>query len=284
MRDFSAVSAPFASHCGMAALALLLMASHTMAQSAPLSAGMQHVALGSSFAAGPGIPQQAATCGRSDHNYPHLVAASLGLVLTDVSCSGATTGHILDTPQGEAPPQLSALQAETALVTLTIGGNDISYSSSTGRCAGAKAEDRCTDKLDKAAIAQVAGKLTLRLGQVIDAIRARSPRAIIVMVPYPRVIPDQAQRCAAVGLVDADADYLATLGQQLEDAMVGTANAHGALVADVYVDSDDHGPCADEANRWVNGAVPAGSGTSFHPTARGHEAMAAKVRQVLEQQ
>ena len=150
MRDFSAVSAPFASHRGMAALALLLLASHTMAQSAPLSAGMQHVALGSSFAAGPGIPQQAATCGRSDHNYSHLVAATLGLMLTDVSCSGATTGHILDTPQGEAPPQLSALQAETALVTLTIGGNDISYSSSTGRCAGAKAEDRCTDKLDKA--------------------------------------------------------------------------------------------------------------------------------------
>jgi len=30
MRDFSAVSAPFASHRGMAALALLLLASHTM--------------------------------------------------------------------------------------------------------------------------------------------------------------------------------------------------------------------------------------------------------------
>jgi hypothetical protein len=102
------------------------------------------------------------------------------------------------------------------------------------------------------------------------------------MVPYPRVIPDQAQRCAAVGLVDADADYLATLGQQLEDAMVGAANAHGALVADVYVDSDGHGPCADEANRWVNGAVPAGSGASFHPTARGHEAMAARVLEILK--
>lgn len=241
------------------------------------------MALGSSFAAGPGIPQQAATCGRSDHNYPRLVAAALGLELTDVSCSGATTAHILDTPQGEAPPQLTALQPDTALVTLTIGGNDISYSSSTGRCAGAAADDRCTDKLDRAAIAQAAGNLTRRLGEVIDAIRAKSPRAAIVMVPYPRVIPASGQRCAALGLVDADADYLATLGQQLENSMVEAANTHDALVADVYADSVSHGPCADDTSRWINGAVPTSSGVSFHPTARGHEAMAARVLQVLQQ-
>lgn len=270
-------------YCRYMFMVALLAAGHATAQQPTLSPGSQFVALGSSFAAGPGIPQQAATCGRSDHNYPHLVAASLGLVLTDVSCSGATTGNILDTPQGNAAPQLSALQPETALVTLTIGGNDITYSASTGRCGGAKPEDRCTDKLDKEAIAQVASKLTARLGDVVDAIRAKSPRAVIVMVPYPRVIPAQSQRCAAVGLVDADADYLTGLGQQLEDAMVGAAQAHGALVADVYPDSDGHGPCADEGNRWVNGAVPAGSGVSFHPTARGHEAMAAQVLQVLEQ-
>lgn len=266
---------------GMVTLGLLLLCSLSTAQTATLTPKAHYVALGSSFAAGPGIPQQAANCGRSDHNYPHLIATSLGLTLTDASCSGATTDHVLDTSQGEAAPQLTALRADTALVTLTIGGNDISYSSSTGRCANASAEDHCTEKLDRNAIAQAAAGLTQRLGAVIDAIRARSPQAIIVMVPYPQVIPDRDRRCSALGLVDADADYLAGLGRQLEAAMVAAANAHDARVADVYEESAAHGPCSAEADRWINGAVPETSGASFHPTARGHAAMAAKVLEIL---
>jgi len=277
----SAFATSYTHSRSLVAACLLLLCSHAPAQTALLLPQAHYVALGSSFAAGPGIEQQGATCSRSDHNYPHLVAAALGLMLNDVSCSGATTSHILDAPQGEAAPQLTALRADTELVTVTIGGNDISYSSSTSRCAGAKPEDHCTDKLDKNAIAQAAGKLTERLGEVIDAIRAKSPHAIIVMVTYPQVIPDRIQRCAALGLSDADADYLATLGQQLETAMVAAANAHNARVADVYIDNAGHDPCADAANRWINGAVPESSGASFHPTARGHAAMAAQVLEIL---
>jgi hypothetical protein len=43
-----------------------------------------HVALGSSFASGPGIdPILDARCGRSGSNYAHLVAARLGYELVD---------------------------------------------------------------------------------------------------------------------------------------------------------------------------------------------------------
>ena len=52
------------------------------------------VALGSSFAAGPGIAPRAAgsprRAGRSARNYAHLAAARLGLDLDDVSYSRAT--------------------------------------------------------------------------------------------------------------------------------------------------------------------------------------------------
>ena len=55
-----------------------------------LAPGAKYVALGSSFAAGPGIAEQLGGCGRSDRNYSHLIAEELGLTLNNVSCSGAT--------------------------------------------------------------------------------------------------------------------------------------------------------------------------------------------------
>lgn len=262
-------------------LALAAAASVSAQPSVALPKGARYVALGSSFAAGPGIPTQLGTCGRSDHNYPHLVAAALELELTDVSCGGATTANILDTPQNGAAPQLAAVGADTALVTVTIGGNDITYSASTGRCGNAKPEDRCAAQLDQARIAALGAELPGRLAAVLDAIRAKAPKAVIVMVTYPRVVPPAAERCAAVGLTNDDANYFAEMGRQLEEAMAGAAKAKQMLVADPYLLSAGHGPCADGDARWVNGAVPAGSGAAFHPTASAHAEMARLVLAAL---
>ena len=91
----------------------------------------RYVALGSSMAAGPGIPPRAKDApwrpGRSAANYPHLVAQRLGLDLVDVTYSGATTAYVLTDRQHSAPPQASVLDGTEALVTVTIGGNDVGY-------------------------------------------------------------------------------------------------------------------------------------------------------------
>lgn len=91
----------------------------------------RYVALGSSMAAGPGIgpraPGSPRAAGRSARNYPHLVADALGLDLTDVTFSGATTAHVLRETQHGAPPQIRALDGTESLVTVTIGGNDAGY-------------------------------------------------------------------------------------------------------------------------------------------------------------
>src|ERR1051326_4231915 len=70
----------------------------------PVHPGL-YVALGDSYTAGPFIPVQQddpVGCLRSDHNYPHLVAAILGFRLRDVSCSGATTQD-MTSPQDVTP-------------------------------------------------------------------------------------------------------------------------------------------------------------------------------------
>src|SRR3546814_10104713 len=48
------------------------------------------------------------------------------MVLVDRSCSGATTSHVLG-PWGDIPPQIESVNADTRLVTVTIGGNDLNY-------------------------------------------------------------------------------------------------------------------------------------------------------------
>jgi lysophospholipase L1-like esterase len=263
---------------------IALCASLAFAQNAPAAAlvkGSRYVALGSSFAAGPDIPRQLGTCGRSDHNYAHLVAAALELELTDVSCNGATTANILDTRQGDAAPQIDAVTSDTALVTVTIGGNDIRYTASTFACAGTAPEKHCTAGLDKAAIDASVRQLPSRLEAVIDAIRARAPRAVVVVVTYPRVFTADAPDCRELALSADDTAFLAGLGQKLEEAFVRiTAHTH-TLLADAYAHAAGHGACAARDARWVNGAKPADTGAPFHPTAKGHVEMARLVQAAL---
>jgi lysophospholipase L1-like esterase len=97
----------------------------------PIPKGSRYVAMGSSFAAGPGITPRASAsprrAGRSAGNYAHLVARALGLELRDVTYSGATTSDILRPSAAGQPAQLDAVTPDTRLVTVTAGGNDVGF-------------------------------------------------------------------------------------------------------------------------------------------------------------
>jgi hypothetical protein len=86
-------------------------------------------ALGSSFAAGPGIkPQSDALAGRSGNNYASLLAKRLDARLTDLTVSGATLLNVLKVRQetvfgGDFAPQLDELPSDADIVLLTAGGN-----------------------------------------------------------------------------------------------------------------------------------------------------------------
>ena len=97
----------------------------------PIPAGSRYVAMGSSFAAGPGLPSRVPgsprRAGRSTGNYAHLVARELGLDLHDVTFSGATTSDLLGPSAAGQAAQLDAVTPETSLVTITAGGNDVGF-------------------------------------------------------------------------------------------------------------------------------------------------------------
>jgi hypothetical protein len=115
--------------------------------------------------------------------------------LTDVTCGGATTAHILGA-WNELPPQVDALTSDTALVTITIGGNDIGYiggliAGSCGAGGATSAESaqplcrmiassaRSGSALPTATEAGWA-KLEDSLTAVVKEVRRRSPRRLPV--------------------------------------------------------------------------------------------------------
>jgi lysophospholipase L1-like esterase len=164
------------------------------AQPAPPPAGAKYVAMGSSFAAGPGVSTPAddppGRCARSKDNYAHQLARRRGLALVDVSCSGATTAHLLG-PWNELKPQLDAVDAQTRLVTVTIGGNDVRLTGGqgAGACHTAALPDaRCADPPAPPNAAEWAD-LEAHLGQIAGEVRRRAPQARLVFVDYTTVLP-----------------------------------------------------------------------------------------------
>lgn len=172
--------------------------------------GLEYVALGDSYAAGYGLPdltkEPVAGCAQSALDYPHRLAESLGLDLTDVTCSGATTSDVTTSRQLGALPQIDALSTSTRLVTISIGGNDAGLFSTAQSCIAlsktgpifgqSSATANCRSEFvqnGRDALTRAIDTTTAKgLSSTFRAIRHRAPNAAVVVVGYPAVFPDAA--------------------------------------------------------------------------------------------
>jgi lysophospholipase L1-like esterase len=243
----------------------------------------KYVALGSSFAAGPGIPPAEpggpAACGRSSRNYANLVAGHLGLALTDATCSGATTANVLTTGQAGQPPQIQAVTADTKLVTMTIGGNDVDYLGSLGSYSCQDSGGTSCGTVDQAAINAGLKAVGSRIAAVIDAVRARAPQARVVVVDYQTILPVAGPLCTGVPMSDAHLAFERSLRVRLDDATRAAAASRHATLVDVATASRTHDACS--AVPWIEKyVVPAGI-ASYHPKPAGMAAIAAMIEGVV---
>jgi hypothetical protein len=238
--------------------------------------GARYVAMGSSFAAGPGVGTSdvpVTRCARSAQNYAHLTAQHLGLQLIDVSCSGAATAHITG-PWNELPPQIDAVTADTVLVTMTIGGNDVRYIGNLGAasCRATASDPACPDIVppDEAAFA----RLDRSMRATFAAVRARAPKARIIVIDYPRVLPESGA-CAVAPLRPENAALALATAKRLAEITAAAAAAEGAEILKASELSRDHDACA--ADPWMNGYLsPTGTRVpvAYHPNAAGMAAIA----------
>ncbi len=301
---------PLRSHRNIACIAAMIagtaVAAATVVTAQAGPAAERYVALGSSYASGPGIAPVADTgCARSGQNYPHLLAAARGLDPVDVTCAGATTADILNraqrTPDGRTVPrQIDAVTPDTGLVTVTIGGNDVGLVGGmiAGSCGPAIAQAvPAAGNAARAACATVTGEqkqpapadfeaLSRSLTDIVGAIRTRAPHARILLVQYLPVVDSHATTCAAVAL---DAQSAAAARRTYDGLLAVTravAEAAGTGVTAVEVpDAEEHTACS--AAGWTDGfhfptvTDPTTVAGSYHPNRAGMTAVATEINNHL---
>jgi len=243
--------------------------------SAGLTPGAKYVALGSSYAAGPGIePQEmpATRCTRSTANYAHQFAQLRNLMLVDVSCGGARTKDLLE-PWKELPPQLDSVTPDTRLVTITIGGNDVGYIGYLVRASmcSAGGATSCNQPPPTEAAWEA---LAQSIRRVAAEVKQRAPNARVIFVNYVSVLPATGS-CAAVGMTPALAEGNRAIARRLAEVTATAARDSGAELLDAATLSQAHDACS--ATPWIGGyAGPDGkmSRVPFHPNKDGMTAIA----------
>ncbi|MCA8886712.1 MAG: SGNH/GDSL hydrolase family protein [Hyphomonadaceae bacterium] len=270
-----------ATACALAACA------HTAGYEIPASS--RYVNMGSSFAAGSGTGQapegSPARCYQSTVNYAHLLAERLNLALTDVSCAGATSAHILDA-WSELPAQIEAVTADTKLVTITVGGNDLAFA---GNLTAASCEQGerihvasltlpCPSRFPVADDAYT--NLERNLREIARQVAARAPSARVVFIQYIALVPDT--QCAQSRFTEEEAAELRQVASRLAEITASAARETGASVLQMDQIARGHTPC--DSDPWSTGLprdYDDSLGAPWHPNRRGMEVIANRLADLV---
>ncbi|WP_460818515.1 SGNH/GDSL hydrolase family protein [Nocardioides korecus] len=230
----------------------------------------QYVALGDSFTAAPYVPLSvlARGCLRSTNNYPQLVAGALRIPdLRDRSCSGARTqdlpGRQLTHAGRPVPPQLSALDRRTDLVTIGIGANDERlYGRIATRCRRTVGTCRLAD--ERAAIAGTLSRLPPALVDTVRLVQRLAPRARVVLVGYPALLPARGDCRLLPRMRPEDRATFRAANHGLSAGLRAAARDTGVEYVDVETASRGHDICSSDP--WIQGRVGnARRAAAMHP-------------------
>jgi lysophospholipase L1-like esterase len=255
---------------------------------------VHYVALGDSYASGEGNPPfdqgtnvsgaNGNICHRSAKAYPHVLPVHDQVILVDRACSGARVADVLTNSRNPTePPQLTWLDANTDIVTISIGGNDAGFQV-IELCLVPKAPCMAANPILEKNLATLAQELPNLYGQL----RQHAPKARILVVGYPEIFPDPAtvkiEGCGMVnfrglGINSADVTFLRQKEQELNTTIQAATQQAGVEFVDEDAAFAGHEVCTPSP--WVYGFMPLDSRSSFHPTAAGQSAMAARVAAVL---
>jgi lysophospholipase L1-like esterase len=197
----------------------------------PLEAATRggYVALGDSYSSGDGawnpgadrayINGGAEGCHRSQQSYFPTVSQAYRFAKAGSfwACSGARTENLLNIGERGEPPQIDRLAADTSLVTLSIGGNDIGFSQIVERCVvklpwSSACRDQDTD------IRARMTALPTSLRSVLDGIAQRAPDARVLVLGYPQPFPVRPQR-SIDNIGTADQGYLNGVVHDLDNTI-----------------------------------------------------------------
>jgi len=244
------------------------------------AASPSYVAMGDSYTSGPGItppsPTAPADCAQSQANYPHLVAAALGLTLTDVSCSGASTPDFTEAQYPDQPPQFNALTPTTEVVTVGMGGND--HNLFLTLVEGCTEADLGKPNIGAPCKRRFATFVTRTFRETrapqeaaLAEIHVLSPAAKVFVVGYPEITPTEGYCPTAIPWTTGDLKWFHNEVQARGNAgLKAEARANNATFVNTFKPSAGHNACEPLGTRWIEPLF--GSLTiPVHPNALGEE-------------
>ena len=222
---------------------------------------VNYVALGDSYSSGVGAGDyisSSGSCDRSTKAYPQLWdnAHTPGSYVS-VACSGATTGSVIST-------QLSALSGSTTLVSITVGGNDVGFTSVMETCV-LESTSSCVSAIDTSEN-EMATQLPGKLNSVLSGIATHAPNAQVVVLGYPRLY-DLSKSSGCIGLSTTDRTDLNQAANDLDGQIQAAAGRYGDTFADVRSQFTGHQIC--DSSSWLHSVDWFDLGESYHPTAAG---------------
>jgi lysophospholipase L1-like esterase len=219
---------------------------------------VNYVALGDSYSSGVGAGSESGSCDQSPNAYPALwAAANSPASFTFAACSGATTTDVINS-------QLSSLSSSTTLVSITIGGNDVGFSSIMETCV-LESTSSCESAVS-AAEQYANTTLPGQLDTMLADIHADAPNASVIVLDYPDFYDLSVWLC--LGLSTADHEALDNGINDLDGVIQTAAENNGDTFADVRAQFSGHELC--DGAGWLN-SVTLPIDDSYHPTATGQE-------------
>jgi lysophospholipase L1-like esterase len=222
------------------------------------------VALGDSYSSGTGAPPyQNAGCLRSSRSYAPLWASSHPVTsFAFPACGGATTSDVLGS-------QLGSLNANTDLVTITIGGNDIGFADVMTTCT-LGSNTSCVNAVN-GATSEANTLLPARLDATYAAIRAAAPNALVIVLGYPRLISPTGS-CGLFNLSTTKRTALNNGADMLDAVIAGRVAAAGPgfVYQSAIGPFTGHGACG--SSPWINRFSLFQIAESYHPNATGYSA------------
>jgi len=257
---------------------------------------IRYTAMGDSFSSGTGAPPYSdAQCRRSPVTYPRLLAGSPtrgGLPVDQpalAACHGAMIRHMYTHHYPGEPPQVNAVQPFTRLVTLTISGNDLGFSSRLTECVFSRDCTAAGPLITPQQLAATQAQLTTLYQQIRS--RMRSDGRLLVF-SYPAFLPNpddggDAQptlaRCPGVA-TDVSVNERRLVYQSVQDvdrmimnAVFATRDSRVTYVSGLAL-FRGHRVCSDA--EWTHGFTTPVS-DSFHPNPAGYQAIAGRLSRLL---
>jgi lysophospholipase L1-like esterase len=219
---------------------------------------VSYVALGDSYSSGDGAGNYSGgSCLQSANAYPVLWHAAHGGAFANETCAGATTSDVLAS-------QLGVLSAGTTLVSITIGGNDVGFTSVMETCV-LRSNSACVTAVQNAEN-QAQSSLPGALDNVLSAIASRAPSARVVVLGYPEFY-DLARSSGCIGLSTTKRTVLNQGADVLDSVIQAAAGRHGDAFVDVKPYFAGHQICDSGSYLisvdWLNLT------DSYHPNASG---------------